>query len=729
MRRRTPSSSSEPNPEPSPHQSEEKEMLQALSSQVDRLQLRESRQQSELERLRRLVAEASQSPNGSPFQSPPKHVQHIEEIEALRREKRDLQLHNCELEVQIQDAAQSIDGFSAAIEKLEEGYKTKEDTWKRQIADLQQECDGLARTNRQLQSQFTQGEKAKASLVQKEQVIEDLRAQLDTCRHQLAEAMQDRQDLSTAQDTLQSTRVALQQAEARNAGLASQLEALQQTHNETLRSLEAKSRQLSHVDMTSRPHGQSVLVKTLRDEVRLLKGQLEAQFRDEKTQLGQRIQSLEAQLQAAQNTVRQKDEAIRQQEQRASDLDLQLTSLLDQKRAMETKLERVQHDLATAHDEMRQLQACRGFLGEHIELGFKELLEHDAQIEALERDLSLATSKAQTVSLEAANLRDELAQANESNELLRRQLDSCRAELATHSTATARAEMLAAEKTAWATQEASLKREIETLQGQVNDTKDYDQVVRRLRDAEHRLETWQHAKDNVKARNDQVKNLMERLEAISERNIMLDEALQQAMAQSKQDHTDMVALRARLKVSKQKADRFDAAQQALAAAQDKLRDVTSMKHLYKQQLDTAKRRVDELEREKSKHGMEAGEWKRKEDHMHAIVEAHTKQLVHEIESLQAKCTKATKKYHAAVEARRALELELHERNAIISKLHQAVAVASTLPSPSAAPARGMPSTATRLKPEDKIRLPSPPNPADEMETLLKKLERISQQYK
>ncbi|RLO02281.1 hypothetical protein DYB28_005707, partial [Aphanomyces astaci] len=87
--------------------------------------------------------------------------QHIDEIEALRREKRDLQLHNCELEVQIQDAAHSIEGFSAAIEKLEDGYKTKEETWKRQIADLQQECDGLARTNRQLQDKVAQGDHVK----------------------------------------------------------------------------------------------------------------------------------------------------------------------------------------------------------------------------------------------------------------------------------------------------------------------------------------------------------------------------------------------------------------------------------------------------------------------------------------------------------------------------------------------------------------------------------------
>ncbi|KAF0694243.1 Aste57867_14879 [Aphanomyces stellatus] len=237
-----------------------------------------------------------------------------------------------------------------------------------------------------------------------------------------------------------------------------------------------------------------------------------------------------------------------------------------------------------------------------------------------------------------------------------------------------------------------------------------------------------------------MQQLVARLEVIGERNVVLDEALQRAMAQSKQDQTDMVALRARLKSSKHKVDKFDAMQSALTAAEDKVRDAVTMKHMYKQQVDALKRRIGELEEAAAGHAAAAKQWTRTHDHMQSIVETHTKDLVGEIETLQRQVAKVTKKYEAAVEARRALELKVHERNATIAKLHQANQAASSPThrssqsqarrQPSAAASTPRTSDAAPSLPTDKAQtLRLTPNPAEEMESLLKKLERISHQYK
>ncbi|KAF0697473.1 hypothetical protein As57867_011812, partial [Aphanomyces stellatus] len=429
--------SSEPSPEPQPmmghqHAVEQKSLLEALSNQVELLQQRDVHHNTELERLRRLVGEAAattQAPHGSTYQSPPKgsiRSDHIDEIEALRREKRDLQLHNCELEVQIQDAAQSIEGFSSAIEKLEEGYKTKEETWKRQIADLQRESDGLARTNRQLQSQCT---KAECDVAAKDRALADMRVQFDAFKVQAVEQTQDRRVLESTQDTLRATQMALEQAEELNRKLSTQLASLQTKHADALQELGTKARQVGQMETANRPQGQSVLVKTLRDEVRLLKGKLEEQFRDEKAQLVQRVQALEGQVVSTQAALRQKDDAIRNLQRDVDARDAAATRADDTKRALDAKVERMERELATAHADLRQLEACRGFLGDNIELGFKELLQLDHETDALERKLAAATASIETLTLERDTLRHDATRAADAADHLRRQVDDATREL------------------------------------------------------------------------------------------------------------------------------------------------------------------------------------------------------------------------------------------------------------------------------------------------------------
>ncbi|RHY27984.1 hypothetical protein DYB32_006364 [Aphanomyces invadans] len=749
-------------------------MVEALSNQVELLQQRDLHQHNELDRLRRLVGDASAAAQSSPFQSPPPKAcarsdQHIDEIEALRREKRDLQLHNCELEVQIQDAAHSIEGFSAAIEKLEDGYKTKEETWKRQIADLQQECDGLARTNRQLQGQLAQFDQVKEKLSKKEQALADLRAQFDEYKIQLTESTQDRKVLQTTQETLRATQAALDKAEAQNASLSSKLDVLKTQYRESCRALDSKSRQLSQLDVTSRPQGQSVLVRTLRDEVRLLKSTLEAQFRDEKTQLQDRIHSLESQVTAMHATLRQKDDLVMSLQTEALEKDVELSAMADAKRAADGKIDRLERELTAARVEMEQLVECRGFLGDNIETGFKELLLQDEQTDALERELAVAQSNMQRLELECRGLKDDVNTLREMNEQLRlkraeiqEQVAAKDAELATLRADAQRVPELLSAQRDWeaiiAKHEQSmnvLRHDVEQLQSKLDARADYDEILAKLQRAEERLTSWQHAKDEVKARDKQMKHLLQRLEAIGKRNAELDEALQHALAQSKQDHVDMVALRARLKSSKEK--------QAVVAAEDKARDAVTMKHMIKQQLDTLQRQVSELQRDKVRHEADVQQWQRTQQHMEAVMETHTKELVAEIEGLQQQVAKATKKADIAVKARRALELEVHEKNSTIAKLHQAVNILDARSCVTASPKvkgtsrtppvvssprhqRRTPSERTDQDSDILRRVPRfeqghdsrdkatnnlqrlSPNPAEEMELLLKKLERISQQY-
>ncbi|RHZ05349.1 hypothetical protein DYB37_010535 [Aphanomyces astaci] len=739
----------------------------------------------------RLVGGESTAAPSSPYQSPPPKTsmradQHIDEIEALRREKRDLQLHNCELEVQIQDAAHSIEGFSAAIEKLEDGYKTKEETWKRQIADLQQECDSLARTNRQLQDKVAQGDHVKDKLSKKEQALADLRAQFDAYKVHVTESTQDRKVLETTQESLRATQGALDKAEAMNASLTSKLDALKAQHRETSRALDAKTRQLTQLDATSRPQGQSVLVRTLRDEVRLLKGTLEAQFRDEKTALQQRIQSLEHQVSSLQASCRQKDDSIMALHSEALERDGELGAMADAKRLGDAKAERLERELAALHVDMEQLEECRGFLGDNIETGFKELLLQDGNTDALERELADVKAQMHQVQHECDSLRADVASLRDMNEQLRHKRAECQAQIAASETEamTWRADAqrlpaLLAEKTDWERAREQLEATIRGLQNQlqamcdkVAATADYDTLVAKLQQAQERLDTWQHASDDRKAREKQMKQLMQRLESIGNRNGELDAALQRALAQSKQDHVDMVALRARLKASKDKVchlhtytsqnseqavARFDEMQQSVCAAEDKLRDAVTIKHMLKQQVDTLKRQVDELHHDHARQNQDDKQWQRQVEHMQSIMEGHTKELVGEIESLQRQVAKATKKADAAVDARRNLELKVHEQNATIAKLHQAVRSATTLSPKTSGTTQGGLSPSRRrreaagrtaeaeddnqrtcrgamFEPDGEMadktldrRLA--PNPADEMESLLRKLERISQQYK
>ncbi|OQS01907.1 hypothetical protein THRCLA_05662 [Thraustotheca clavata] len=699
----------------------------SLLEQVELLRQREASMAAEMASLRRMLGE-SQAANGSTFQTPPKSLSAsatrndlMDEVERLRREKRELQVQNCELEVQIQDAANSIEGFSTAIESLEAGYKQKEDTWKRQIAELQQECQTQVHANRELKRNYDM------DMQSKDLEIEELQAAAHTLKSTTNSTTSSlTKDLQNAQATLRAKDALLSSFESELTQVKAHCKELTKTcqqkeddviawknkHNEVEKQLELTELRLKQANAATSASGQSILVKTLRDEVRLIQSRLEMQFKKDKETLLQRVTSLQTQLNECQTTFAEKDRTIFTLNATIADNSRQYEALQNTNQQLEASVARLTKDLATAQDEFVKLQQCRGFLDHHLDSGFQELLREEEAL--LSTKMELEATKAECLALQREVEFKAVWQKQAAE--LQSQLENKERELAANTSKVNHLNSLEAEHKRLTALVANLQEDNNKLKTQVDATANLTKVHQQYNDALvviKKLEAKVTRRESSEAR---LKDLLSRMQAVSERNLQLDDRLAKVLSQSKKDQTDIVALRALVQSSKQKIQRYESDRAVYREIEQKYRDSRSMLHVYKKDIESLQSKVKALE---SQPVVSGGPHEAQLQHMQRVMESHTKELVSEIETLQAQYQSLARKYKRSKQSKEHLESQLQEKTSLIAKLE----AQARRPSP----------VALRTK-APIITTESPPlkikdlNPASEMESILNKLERISKQY-
>ncbi|KDO25320.1 hypothetical protein SPRG_20729 [Saprolegnia parasitica CBS 223.65] len=708
--------------------SPEKAQLDMLAKQLHVLRQREVQQAAEMDRLRRLLGE-QQAANGSTFQTPPKALgasasrnDFMDEVERLRREKRELQVHNCELEVQIQDAANSIEGFSAAIESLETGYKQKEETWKRQIATLQTECQAQVHANRELKREYEE------ELAAKDDLVSELRATASSAQASTATTTSTlSSDLAAAQATIRSKESLLE-------SLHTQLETLRAEHDavaaacaasaddaanwktkyaDATKQVESMALRLKQAHAATSASGQSILVKTLRDEVRLIQSRLEAQFKADKDTLLQRTSSLQSQLAESTRTIAEKDRSIFTLNAKLEDQSRKHAALVHTNQQLEATVARLTKEVATAQDDLAQLQQCRGFLDHHLDVGFQELFrDEDA--------LAAARAEAESLRAECARLERQVelkAVWQQQVHELQTQLRANEQLLATSSDAASQLAALQSTHAAVVANVAALEAQNASLTSQVAAAADLPRLTTEVHEQHTTIQRLEAEVAKRKSGELKLRGLLERQQRAAEQASTLDKRLADVLAESKKDRTDLVALRAMVQAAKLKIQKYEADREGYKVLEQKYRDARSMHHVLKKENESLRTKMQSVAAQGSA-GHEA-----QLQHMQRVVETHTKELVAEIETLQRQYQSQLSKYKRMKKDREHMEMQLRDRNAYIATLEARKSPLLRTKAPSVVV------TAGNQEPLKLKELHHAVNPADEMESILTTLERISDKYK
>ncbi|OQR84555.1 hypothetical protein ACHHYP_13250 [Achlya hypogyna] len=692
--------------------SPEKDQTEMLAKQVAHLRQREAAQAAELDRLRRLMGD-SQMPRGSTFQTPPKSLggsttrnDFMDEVERLRRENRELTVTNYELQIQIQDAASSIEGFSTAIEKVESSYEQKEATWKRQVATLQAECKAQEEASRAIRRDY------EAELKAKEETIDDLRSRAvsaQTARDTTSSTLQSKESLlaslSSELDQMRAERTELEAAARAHEADAATWRA---KTDEAAKTVESLTLRLQQAQAATSASGQSILVKTLREEIRLLRGQLEAQFKKDKDTLLQRVATLQTQLAESQRTSADKDRSLFALNAKLEDAARAQQALAHTNTQLEATVARLTKDVAKAQDDLVQLQQCRGFLGHHLDEGFQELFRDDDALATAQAELS-------TVRAECANLQRQVElKAVWQNQVreLETQLAAQERELAAGRDATRQLAQLEANHREAMSSVATLTDANRALREQVAAASELPALQQQCADNRATIAKLESDLVKRKASESKLRALLDRQQRAAEQTSALDGRLADVLAEAKKDRTDIVALRAMVQTAKQKIARYEAERTQFKELETKYRDARTMAHVLKKELAAQQAQVRTLQAQgSSSHDAQL-------QHMQRVVEAHTKELVAEIEALQKQYQSQLHKYKRAKKDKELVELQLRDRNAYIATLE----VQARRPS---------------LRTKAPVVVVDPPlklkelqaNPADEMESILTTLERISDKYR
>lgn len=323
--------------------SPEKAQLGMLAKKLHVLRQREVEQAAEMDRLRRYTRPRRPSPydlvcrllgeqqaaSGSTFQTPPKAL-----------------------------------GASASQEK----------TW---IATLQTECQAQVHANRELETKLA----AKDGLDCELRATASKQALTETTTWTLSN------DLAAAQATTRSKESLLESLHTELEALHAKHDAVaanwKTTDDDATKQLASMTLRLKQAHAGPSASGQSILVKTLRDHVRLVQRRVEAQLKADKDTL------LQSQLAESSRTIAEKDISIFTLNAKLEDRSRKHATLVHTSQLLEATVAPLTKEVATTQDDLAQLQQG---LDHHLDVGFQELFRDED---------ALAAARAETKSLRA----------------------------------------------------------------------------------------------------------------------------------------------------------------------------------------------------------------------------------------------------------------------------------------------------------------------------------------